>query len=46
MKIDDSKGFGKTRVEWTIDGPDETAIELHHEIRDAIQSIRDGDDEE
>lgn len=46
MNIENSKGFGKTRVEWSIDSStDETATELNAAIREAVEDVRTGSSE-
>jgi hypothetical protein len=44
MRVENDRGFGKTRVEWSVESEtDETATTLNAAIREAIESVAVGD---
>jgi hypothetical protein len=46
MRIENDRGFGKTRVEWAVESEtDETATALNAAIHEAIESVAVGDSE-
>lgn len=44
MNVENSRGFGKTRVEWSIESSsDETATTLNEAIREAVEAVERGE---
>jgi len=44
MKVENSRGFGKTSVRWSVESAsDETATALNEAIREAVEAVEKGE---